>query len=64
MITNCTEAEKKKLKNNICPDCEEEGFLEGPHGGASVNIMCANNKCKSKFNVCMFSELFLAERIG
>ncbi len=63
MVVDCTDEEKDALKHNICPDCGKEGFLEGPHGGASVNIMCANEECKSKFNVCMFSRLFLAERI-
>jgi hypothetical protein len=44
----------------VCPDCKDDsGFLEGPHGGCSVNIMC--EKCGSKFNVC--PPLF-AERIG
>lgn len=30
-----------------CPDCGGQQFIEGPHGGASVNIKCA--KCGSKF---------------
>ncbi|MBA7631806.1 hypothetical protein ES703_39342 [subsurface metagenome] len=24
-----------------CPKCHSEDFLEGPHGGAAVNIKCA-----------------------
>lgn len=26
-----------------CPECGNRNFLEGPHGGAAVNIKCA--KC-------------------
>lgn len=25
-----------------CPNCGGDKFLEGPHGGAAVNIKCAN----------------------
>lgn len=42
-----------------CPDCGHQGFLEGPSGGCSTNIMCGG--CGSKFNVC---PPFFAERIG
>jgi len=35
-----------------CPDCKGHDFKEGPHGGLSVNIKCANPKCGSGFNVC------------
>ena len=59
MKPKLTEEEKKKLlKKGTCPDCQGDKFLEGPHGGASVNIMCANDECKSRFNVCpgMFAE--------
>jgi len=42
-----------------CPDCKGKKFLEGPHGGLSVNIKCAS--CGSKFNIY---PPFFAERIG
>ena len=31
-----------------CPDCGHDKFLEGPHGGLSVNFKCEN--CEAKFN--------------
>jgi len=34
----------------ICPDCEEDEFIEGPHGGFSINFKCANKLCGSEFN--------------
>ncbi len=42
----------------VCPDCDAMTFLEGPHGGLSVNVKCEN--CGSEFNVCM---PFFVERI-
>ncbi len=64
MDTECTKKEKKKLQKNICPDYGKKGFLEGPHGGMSINIMCANEDCKSRFNVFgMGGKLLSAERI-
>lgn len=33
-----------------CPDCDSKLFIEGPSGGASVNIKCA--QCGSKFWYC------------
>lgn len=45
--------------SNMCPDCGLLGFLEGPHGGMSVNIRC--KACGSEFNVC---PPFFAERIS
>lgn len=36
-----------KLK--ICPDCGSEKFMEGPHGGAAVNIKCRG--CGHWFNL-------------
>jgi hypothetical protein len=31
-----------------CPECGGREFLEGPHGGLSVNFCCA--KCFARFN--------------
>lgn len=39
------------IATDHCPDCGHEGFYEGPHGGLSVNIQCANANCGHKFNV-------------
>jgi hypothetical protein len=46
-----TEAGKlwKIIATNHCPDCNGEGFYEGPSGGMSTNIECAT--CGRKFNV-------------
>lgn len=38
---------KRPPKPEACPNCANETFFEGPHGGASVNVMCS--QCKSKF---------------
>jgi hypothetical protein len=46
-----TNQEVAAIDNNTCPDCGGTGFMEGPHGGMNVNIMCANDRCQSKFNV-------------
>ncbi len=56
MKTKLTTKEEKTLLKGICPDCGTKKFLEGPHGGVSVNIMC--DKCKSEFNICpgLFAE--------
>jgi len=51
MFEDCTKEEKALLELNICPDCKEIRFLEGPHGGFCVNIMCANQACGSRFNI-------------
>jgi len=49
--TELTNTEKYELLSFFrCPDCHEKHFLEGPHGGASVNIKCV--ECGSKFNIC------------
>jgi len=31
-----------------CPECQGKEFLEGPHGGNSINFACAN--CWMRFN--------------
>lgn len=31
-----------------CPDCGNDKFQEGPHGGMSINFRCSN--CLSEFN--------------
>lgn len=33
-----------------CPDCGWEFFYEGPHGGMSINVKCANPNCGHTFN--------------
>ena len=39
------------IATNHCPDCNRIGFFEGPHGGLSVNIRCANPACGARFNI-------------
>jgi len=47
-----------------CPDCGEAEFLEGPTGGISQNIKCANDACGSEFNMAAVGgQLLFAERI-
>jgi hypothetical protein len=33
-----------------CPYCKGTKFFEGPQGGMSTNILCANNECRHWFN--------------
>ena len=39
---------RKTLK---CCDCGTGTLLEGPSGGCSVNVMCGNENCGSRFNL-------------
>jgi hypothetical protein len=40
------------LNDNKCADCE--GLIyEGPQGGGSINFLCGNEKCGSKFNYAL-----------
>lgn len=34
-----------------CTYCGSERFYEGPSGGASTNVLCANDDCRHWFNV-------------
>ena len=34
-----------------CPDCDSHEFLEGPHGGMSINFCC--RQCGARFNDCV-----------
>ena len=61
-LETLTEDESKICKTidyNLCPDCGEWEFYEGPSGGMSTNYLCGH--CGSEFNHCAF---FVAERIG
>lgn len=55
------------IASGKCPDCRHRGFYEGPSGGMSTNIICANRDCRSKFNVTPMGLLGgggIAEPIG
>lgn len=53
------------LSKGICPDCgSKNGFYEGPSGGMSTNIFCANSECRSGFNYTSIFGESHAERIG
>jgi hypothetical protein len=41
-------------EHSTCPYCGS-GFIEGPRGGASVNIFCSSPSCDSRFNVFVLS---------
>jgi len=47
-----TEFEEVRYRDGlpVCPDCGDNKWYEGPHGGLSVNIKCANHECGRKFN--------------
>ena len=42
------------FRENKCPICHHEGFYEGPSGGMSTNIQCANESCAKWFNLTVF----------
>lgn len=63
MIEKLTAQEVAALDKGTCPDCGGHKFLEGPHGGVSVNIMC--DGCGAKFNIVPgLGGSFGKERIG
>lgn len=37
----------------ICSYCGGTEFLEGPSGGLSVNVLCANKECRHWFNYAL-----------
>lgn len=37
-------------KNMECPYCKGDKFIEGPSGGMSTNVLCANEECRHWFN--------------
>lgn len=41
-------AEVGKFFKDGCPFCESKEFLEGPHGGLSINFKCVG--CGTTFN--------------
>lgn len=41
-IGKLIEEDEKTLRKGKCPACGSEHFIEGPHGGAAVNIACEN----------------------
>jgi len=51
------------LKKNKCPDCGGNALIEGPHGGATINMYCGNPKCRSAFNFLPAGQGY-ADRIG
>ena len=58
--TNENEIYNKMRTDNCCPDCGGLKLIEGPSGGLSQNIFCAN--CKHGFNIMGPFEKI--ERIG
>lgn len=50
--------------SRTCPDCGGSAFFEGPRGGLSQNIRCAEAVCASEFNVAQHDgHLLFAQRI-
>jgi hypothetical protein len=59
---NLTKYELQFLSTHAkCPDCEVGYLLQGPCGGASMNVKCDNLDCGSKFNICL---PFMGERLS
>lgn len=42
--------EESKSQQLQCLYCHGTSFYEGPSGGMSTNILCANNECRHWFN--------------
>lgn len=53
-MRDLTSAEDKVLQRGECPFCGGREFYEGPQGGMSINIFCANPDCEAGFNVSGF----------
>ena len=54
--------EARFLAANRCPDCAaRETFVQGPHGGMSVNIAC--KACGAEFTFCPFAPT-MSQRTG
>lgn len=50
--------------NQACPDCGGLQFVDGPQGGLSKNIRCANLLCSSQYNVAQIQgHVLFAQRI-
>ena len=43
-------SDNQKFFEDGCPFCKSKDFLEGPHGGLSINFKCANKECGATFN--------------
>jgi hypothetical protein len=52
------------IREGICPTCKTGRLLEGPHGGASINIACENSQCHSEFNVCDDMGIGIVDKLG
>ncbi len=52
-IESLTDAEAEALDKGQCPDCGSPDFYLGPRGGMNRNIQCANDQCRSKFNLVL-----------
>jgi len=46
-----TKKEHRALKKGTCPFCGGRNWFEGPCGGGSTNIYCANGDCDAGFNL-------------
>lgn len=42
-----------------CEKCGSDKFFEGPSGGVSTNYICANPKCRARYNVSPFGYQFV-----
>lgn len=58
LITGLRKQEKKVKRSESsvrCPACdkrmEEVGIYEGPSGGACINVVCGNEKCRARLNI-------------
>lgn len=49
-ITMCDGCHAKYLQIPRCTYCRGTEFYEGPSGGMSTNILCANPECRHWFN--------------
>jgi hypothetical protein len=55
ILSNTEELTKWFAENGSCPDCGCENWVEGPRGGLSQNVACANSGCGAEFNVARYN---------
>ncbi|HXV27104.1 MAG TPA: hypothetical protein VD862_03740 [Candidatus Paceibacterota bacterium] len=63
--TELTASERRYIEvtKGKCPDCDGGKLLQGPEGGACMNVLCAG--CGAKFNLAFgFGGILFGSRIG
>jgi hypothetical protein len=63
-MRDLTQSEQNTFTQGKCPFCGGTEITEGPGGGASQNLFCANEECGAGFNIAIaFGTMIQAELI-